>query len=487
MDIKDIFERYEMDFRARGYSEKTIVHNEASVRYFLRYLGNAKGINEITGDDFRRFLGALRGRNAWEGLSLEKERKLSGTTINTYSRAIKSFWKWLKQEGIITKNPLDSVPNPKNPKTIPKVYSEDEVRAIFRLLPEGSRERAIIDIILDSGIRLSELVSLELANINLETGRILVHGKGGKERYTYIESSAIKAISDYVNKSRPKPVRQDKLFLSRDGYPLSGDRIQKILAAIGKEAGLSERLAPHKLRHTCATLLLKYGDNLEHIRMIFGHSDIKTTSKSYLNVADHDVAAAHRKSSPLENILRKQSDSIGLDKDTHPPDFHGKPSKTKPDPANVSDGVIEANTSVKMSPLPWDRVDDSPPFWPKYFAIDIECDSILIESIQVTTTDPEIPYRIMLFAKRPSKHISEWEQEELIGMEMKAQRVITFLPARPLPYTDIDRQKQLHAAIQPHRRPIRVDLDYKIERDKLMEYYYAPVTYRIVLRYLMQK
>ncbi|MFC1904563.1 tyrosine-type recombinase/integrase [Chloroflexota bacterium] len=329
MDIKDIFERYEMDFRARGYSEKTIIHNEASVRYFIGYLGNAKGISEISGDDFRRFLGALRGRNAWEGLSLEKERKLSGTTINTYSRAIKSFWKWLKQEGIIAKNPLESVPNPKNPKTIPKVYSEDEVRAIFRLLPEGSRERAIIDIILDSGIRLSELVSLELANINLETGRILVHGKGGKERYTYIESSAIKAISDYVNKSRPKPVCQDKLFLSRDGYPLRGNRIQKILAAIGKEAGLSERLAPHKLRHTCATLLLKYGDNLEHIRMIFGHSDIKTTSKSYLNVADHDVAAAHRKSSPLENILRKQSENTELDRDTHPPDLHGKPSTTK--------------------------------------------------------------------------------------------------------------------------------------------------------------
>ncbi|MFC1942937.1 tyrosine-type recombinase/integrase [Chloroflexota bacterium] len=487
MDIKDIFERYEMDFRARGYSEKTIIHNEASVRYFIRYLGNGKGMSKVTGDDLRRFQAALRDRNAWEGLSLEKEKKLSGTTINTYSRAIKSFWKWLKKEGIIAKNPLESVPNPKKPETIPKVYSEDEVRAIFRLLPEGSRERAIIDIILDSGIRLSELVSLELSNINFETGRIKVFGKGGKERYTYIESSAIKAINDYVNKSRPQPVRQDKLFLSRDGYPLSGDRIQKILAAIGKEAGLSERLAPHKLRHTCATLLLKYGDNLEHIRLIFGHSNIKTTSKSYLNVADHDVAAAHRKSSPLENILLKQSENTELDKDTHPTDFHGKPSTTKPDPSNVSDGVLEADTSVKLKPLHRNRIEDPPPFRPKYFAIDIESDSILIESIQVITSDPEIPYRLMLFAKKPPEDMLFWEHEELIKMKCKRQRVITFLPAKPLPYRDIDRQKQLHAAIGPLTRPIRVDLDYETERDELLEYYYAPVTYRIVLRYLIQK
>ena len=93
--------------------------------------------------------------------------------------------------------------------------------------------------------------------------------------------------------------------MSKGGYPLSEGRIQKILEAIGREVGLTERLGPHKLRHTCATLMLKYGDNLEHIRMIFGHSDIKTTSEAYLNVADQDVAAAHRKSSPLENIFGK--------------------------------------------------------------------------------------------------------------------------------------------------------------------------------------
>lgn len=93
----------------------------------------------------------------------------------------------------------------------------------------------------------------------------------------------------------------------------------------------------------------------------------------------------------------------------------------------------------------------------------------------------------MLFAKRPPEDTIEWEQEELSGMKMKKQRVITFLPARPLPYTDIDCQRQLHAAIEPLCRPIRVDLDYETQRDELLEYYRAPVIYRIILRYRIQK
>lgn len=482
MNIKEIFALYALESVARGYTSKTISHTEASVRYFVHYLGGVEDISKVTGDDFRRFLVDLRGRNAWEGLSFEKERKLSGNTINTYSRAIKAFWNWLKQRGIIAENPLESVPNPKKPKTIPKVYSEGEIRAIFRLLPEGSCERAIIETFLDSGVRLFELASLELANINLETGRILVFGKGGKERYTYIVPRVIKTIKDYYYKSRPKPIRQDKLFLSKRGYPLSDGRIQKILEAIGREAGLTERLGPHKLRHTCATLMLKYGDNLEHIRMIFGHSDIKTTSEAYLNVADQDVAAAHRKSSPLENIFG-EPEIADPDRDTDPYDSHGKLSTTK----LRTDDVLEADTSVKMKPPPCDRVEYLPHFRPKYFAIDTESDSILIESIQVTTSDPDIPYRIMLFAKRPPERTVEWEQEELIGMEMKRQRVITFLPDKPLPYTDIDRQRQLHAAIEPQRRSMRSDLNLETQGDEFLEYFHAPVTYRIILRYRIQK
>lgn len=90
MNIKEIFAQYEMDAVARGYTSKTISHTEASVRYFVQYLGGVEDISKVTGDDFRRFLVDLRGRNTWEGLSFEKERKLSGNTINTYSRAIKA-------------------------------------------------------------------------------------------------------------------------------------------------------------------------------------------------------------------------------------------------------------------------------------------------------------------------------------------------------------------------------------------------------------
>ena len=137
MDIEDIFDLYDLDVRARGYSDKTINHVKGSVRYFSQYLGGINDINKVTGDDFRRFLVALQERNTWEGLSFAKDKKLSATTINTYSMAIKSFWNWLKQKGIVVENPLESVPNPKKSKTIPKVYSEDDLRAVFQILPEG--------------------------------------------------------------------------------------------------------------------------------------------------------------------------------------------------------------------------------------------------------------------------------------------------------------------------------------------------------------
>jgi hypothetical protein len=206
-----------------------------------------------------------------------------------------------------------------------------------------------------------------------------------------------------------------------------------------------------------------------------------------LNVADQEIAAAHMKSSPMENILREKQRGVSPDLETpidHSPDSQ---STTKAGIDAAPSGVLEAATSIKLKPMPLERIQTPPPYWPKYFALDIERDSILIESIQVTTSDPEIPYRIRLFAMRPSEDTMDWEKEDLIGMKNKAQRVITFLPAKSLPYTDIDRQQQMHCAIEPLRRPIRVDLDYEDQREELIEYYQAPVTYQITLRYTLPR
>jgi len=487
MDIKDIMDRYDLDSRARGYSEKTISHVKASVRYFSQYLGDIEDVNIVTGDDFRRFLVALRERNTWEGLSFAEERKLSATTINTDSRGIKSFWNWLKQKGIIAENPLESVPNPKKSRTIPKVYSEDELRAVFQVLPERSCERAIIETMLDSGIRLSELASLELSDIDLESGRITVYGKGGKERYTYISPVAIKTISDYYNKSRPKPVRQEKLFLSKGGHPLSSGRIQKILAEIGRKADISERLAPHKLRHTCATLLLKYGNNLEHIRMILGHSDIKTTSEAYLNVADQEVAAAHRKSSPLENILeRKVSDTEKSDEDSSNGHSNTHFSDST-DTVVTTDRILEAKAEVSLQPSSLDSMGSAISTSAcAYFIGDLEKNDILIISMHVHSSDPRIPYQVMLFYGDPPEDTMDWEYEDIIRMKPVRQRIFSYSPTNPLPYTVYGKNRQLHGGIVIGERPLRFDISYDDDKKKWVDYYQAVVHFTVTLRYKMR-
>ena len=103
---------------------------------------------------------------------------------------------------------------------------------------------------------------------------------------------------------RPEPVGEDWLFLTDDGRPLTNQRVQKMLNTIGKKAGLNKRLCPHRLRHTAATLSLKYGANLDYVRRILGHTDIKTT-EVYLGICDADVAEAHRKFSPVANLAKK--------------------------------------------------------------------------------------------------------------------------------------------------------------------------------------
>jgi len=267
-------------------------------------MGGIDDVTRITGDDLRRFIVALKGKTAWENLPQGTGRSLSLTTINTYVRAIKSFWSWLQEDGTISNNPLANVPAPRIPKRLPKVYSEEELRKLLRFVSSYPRERAIIQLLLDSGIRLSELTGLTVGDIDISTGRVKVFGKGGKERFTYISSATSLSIYDYLHVNRPQPKSEDRLFLSVDGRPLAAKRLQKILEVIGYKAGLQIRLSSHKLRHTYATLCLKNGNNLEYVRITLGHSDIRTTSNAYLAASDTDVANACKKFSPLANLSK---------------------------------------------------------------------------------------------------------------------------------------------------------------------------------------
>jgi site-specific recombinase XerD len=207
----------------------------------------------------------------WSGLPNAQARHPSGTSINTYSRAIKAVFNWLYSQGIFADNPLAAVPTPRKPKTLPKVFSEKGMRAVCAAAKDSVRDNAVFSLFLDSWLRLSELGGLKIGDVDTQSGTIKTLGKGKKERLVYLGADAVKCLDCYIEQFRQGATRGDFLFLAKDGHLLQTRGIQSMLLRLGKKAGLEERLSAHKLRHTFATLSLKYGGNLEYLRIIKGH------------------------------------------------------------------------------------------------------------------------------------------------------------------------------------------------------------------------
>ena len=315
----ELLDRYDLYARARGFSNDQINLTRFAVGLFAQFLETTGDAQNVTGDDFRRFVVDLRSRRARRSSGKESEHLLSGTTVNTYSRVVKTFFAWLSEERIIAENRLAGIPAPRKPKTIPKVYREKELLAVSAAVT-GLRDRAIYELFLDSGIRLKELSTLKIGDMDIEEGSAKIIGKGGKERFVYFSPPVAESLRACVKESRRDAAKNDALFVTSTGGPLKARGIQTMLYRLGEKAGLKERLSPHKLRHTFATLSLKNGGNLEYIKKILGHSDIKTTSEAYLNVADEDVKAAHLNFSPLSNLK-----STGAKKESVIPN-EGKPA-----------------------------------------------------------------------------------------------------------------------------------------------------------------
>ena len=259
----------------------------------------------IQADDLRRFILANQQRNRWPGRA-RRLQKLSSTSVNTYVRAIKGYWSKMKREGLIEHDTLKEVVPPKLAHRLPKTLSEAELKKVFSVVNNQPREKAMFTLLLDSGITLQEIITLKTSDLNLIEGSAHVfREKTGRERYVYFSPATALNIERYLPQ-RPERWRDDHLFLTRDGQPLQPSRVQAILVRVGRKAGLTQRLSPHKLRHTFATLSLKYGSNLEYIRIQLGHSDIKTTSKFYLHASNSDVCQSHHKSSPVTNLGLRQ-------------------------------------------------------------------------------------------------------------------------------------------------------------------------------------
>lgn len=214
-----------------------------------------------------------------------KGREYETTTIARKLAAVKALFHFLKEEGRCPQDPTESLASPRPGKALPRVLSPSEVQRLLDLSaanpsPEGKRDRAMLELLYAAGFRVSELVSLNVEDVDLKEGVVRCLGKGGKERQVPIHEAAVQALKDYIANGRPKLAlnpRERALFLNRMGERLTRQGLWQIVKNYARQAGIASKVTPHVLRHSCATHLLSGGADLRTVQEILGHKHISTT------------------------------------------------------------------------------------------------------------------------------------------------------------------------------------------------------------------
>ncbi len=272
--MKDLLREY-LNYQSveRGLAKNSIEAYKRDITNYLEFLEKKK-ISSVDKIDYQTVL---------DYLTKLKKKKLAPSTISRNAAAIKTFHKFLIREGLTENFPTANLKLPKTPRRLPKVFSVGQIINLLNqpqgLTPAGLRDKAILEVLYGAGVRVSELISLNIEDIDFESGYIRVFGKGSKERIVPIGSYALEAISDYLKKGRIKMTKgyySDALFLNQRGKRLTRQGCWKILNKYAKQAGL-KNVHPHSLRHSFATNLLQAGADLRSVQEMLGHADISTT------------------------------------------------------------------------------------------------------------------------------------------------------------------------------------------------------------------
>lgn len=218
--------------------------------------------------------------------------------------ALKMFFRFLVSDGKIKSSPVRLIGAAKLPQRLPGVLSRQEVDLLL-LQPDasnhrGQRDKAMLEVLYATGVRVSELVGLKISNVNLEAGYVRMVGKGLKERIVPMGSVALEALKRYLSEGRPRLLRNKSstyLFLNSRGGPITRQGFWKIIKKYGRSAGIKKEITPHKLRHSFATHLLEGGADLRSVQVMLGHADISTT-QIYTHVTRERLKQIHERYHP---------------------------------------------------------------------------------------------------------------------------------------------------------------------------------------------
>lgn len=249
----------------KNYSRHTLTNYKIDLEDFLKSVEKTP-VDRIEYIHLRRYLGELRSK------------KYRPRTLSRKLSAIRSFFKFLEREGHITNNPASTILSPKLDKTLPKFLSEEEINQFIEAPDNkkrfGKRDRAILEVLYSAGVRVSELVGLNVDQVDLISSIAKVEGKGKKERLVPLGKQAVGAIKNYLDdrKGNASP-----LFLNKNGTRLSDRAVRNIVNKYIKVACINNQISPHVLRHSFATHLLNRGADLRSVQELLGHVNLSTT------------------------------------------------------------------------------------------------------------------------------------------------------------------------------------------------------------------
>lgn len=283
----------------KNASVKTMESYQRDLFQLVNFLANEISVPEekISPDKINHL-------NIRKYLSLLQKRQLARTSIARKLAAFRTFFRFLCREEIIDSNPLKAIATPKIEKKLPHFLYQDDITKLVEIPsnkePFGIRDKAILETLYSSGIRVSELVNLDLDNMDLGIGYLRVMGKGSKERVVPLGSFAIEAINHYLAKGRPNLIKdktEHAVFLNKYGQRLTSRGIRYMINKYVEELAINQKVSPHTLRHSFATHLLDNGADLRSVQELLGHVTMSTT-QIYTHVTKERLKNVYKNTHP---------------------------------------------------------------------------------------------------------------------------------------------------------------------------------------------
>ncbi|MFC1982930.1 tyrosine-type recombinase/integrase [Chloroflexota bacterium] len=423
----ELFLKYQTELRLK-------IHNPINLKNDIKLLVK-----------FREFLGDSRPSQslAKEFISGYHHRSLS--TQARYLATIKGFMRWYGE-------PIDEV-KIKVPRRLPQYVEDDQIEKLLSSIKDKKshkrnieRDLLIVELYLKTGMRRSELAELKVRDVHSDF-LMVIKGKGEKDRMIPLLPDIAGRLNSFISGRRP----------GESVFGLTGPSIGNKISIFARKAGLKD-IHTHSLRHKYAIDLLESGANIRAVQQLLGHSDLATT-QVYLAITDESLRDAVN----------------GLDK------------KVKQGPKNMRKFDNIYHTGIELSLEPplintkrplTDGVSVAP------FIMELESSSVLIESLQVRTSEPEVPFRLMLFESDPRKVTGNIENEDMIRMDPVTQRILSYPTGKALPYMNRDGLRELYGAIYLYSGPLIISISPEDKgAGRIIQSKKQPINFTLSLRY----